>query len=364
MSDRDIARYFTLSPEEIEIANLRRGDHNRLGFAVQIGYLHFPGRPYNAEEKVPDRVLSYIAGQLKVSPVLIKDYARIRDTTRREHLAEIRKALGFRSFDRQEYKELSDYLLPIAMITDKSMVLVDALVQEMRARKIVIPAMYAVERLVWTVRKRAQAPTDFVKPRWEKYVFQDNGINKRYYEICALSELRNHLRSGDVWVTGSRQFKNFEEYLLTAEAWDAMCQAGDLPVAVPTNIDLYLESRKQQLHDQLQVVSKLIKKNKLPDASLQDGKLRIAPLQKIVPDEVEELIRRAYGLLPRIKLTDLLVEVDTWTGFSRHFTHLHTRSEAKDKIVLFAAILAEGINLGLVKMAEDRRTLHGYLGLY
>ncbi len=35
-----------------------------------------------------------------------------------------------------------------------------------------------------------------------------------YYELCALSELKNALRSGNIWVQGSRQFKGFEDYLL------------------------------------------------------------------------------------------------------------------------------------------------------
>jgi hypothetical protein len=59
------------------------------------------------------------------------------------------------------------------------------------------------------------APTGFVKPRWEQQVFaQDGGIDRRFYELCALSELKNALRAGDMWVPGSRQFKDFEEYLL------------------------------------------------------------------------------------------------------------------------------------------------------
>ncbi len=39
----------------------------------------------------------------------------------------------------------------------------------------------------------------------------DAGIDRRYYELCALSELKNALRSGDIWVQGSRQFKDFED---------------------------------------------------------------------------------------------------------------------------------------------------------
>lgn len=56
------------------------------------------------------------------------------------------------------------------------------------------------------------APTEFIKPRWQKLVMTDTGIDRRYYELCALSELKNALRSGDIWVQGSRQFKDFEDY--------------------------------------------------------------------------------------------------------------------------------------------------------
>ncbi|WP_268619603.1 hypothetical protein, partial [Escherichia coli] len=42
------------------------------------------------------------------------------------------------------------------------------------------------------------------------------------YEICALSELKNALRSGDIWVKGSRQFRDFDDYLLPAEKFAAL----------------------------------------------------------------------------------------------------------------------------------------------
>lgn len=63
----------------------------------------------------------------------------------------------------------------------------------------------------------ADAPTEFIRKRWEKVVVNGDVIDRRYYELCALSELKNALRSGDVWVEGSRQFKDFDEYLVPAE---------------------------------------------------------------------------------------------------------------------------------------------------
>lgn len=196
------------------------------------------------------------------------------------------------------------------------------------------------------------APIDFVKAKWEKHVFTEDGINRHYYEICALSELRNHLRSGDMWVVGSRQYKDFDEYLLSPEVWNELKQKNQIPLAIPTNVDQYLQERYELLETELANVIRLIQNNELPDVTIENKRIHMAQLKKAVPDEAEELAQRVYDLLPRIKLTDLLVEVDGWTRFTRHFTHLHSHAESKDKSALLTAILADGINLGLVKMAD------------
>jgi len=610
IGERELARYYTLSPEEMAVIAQRRRPSNRLGFAVQLCYLRFPGRPLHANEQVAEPILAYIAAQLDLDPAVMRDYARERDTTRREHLGEIQLTFGFRPFDAPAYRALAAWLLPTALGTDSGVALVMALVEEMRDRKIVAPALYLIERLAWETRRRAQrqvsqrltvgltpadrtrldallavaperrqtplawlrqppgkpspptilalierltsiralgldhtlarrvhqnrllqlareggryspaflarfeptrrhatlvaflietaatltdqiidlhdrlmtgylhrseqahatqfhasgkainekvrlyaavgtalitaregandpyqaiqsvlpweafvrtvaeagqlarpanfdyldhldafygqvrryapllldtlefrgappsqpllralrvlkelnaadtrkvpqgAPTAFVKPRWAGHVFTDTGIDRHYYELCALHELRNGLRSGDVWVTGSRQFKAFEDYLLPDDAWQELKDAGPLPLAIPTDVAVYLVQRRQDLHEQLATVADLMAADALPDVRLRKGKLTITPLPKAVPDAAEELAERAYARLPWVKITDLLVAVDGLTDFSRHFTHLHTGAPPRDKAALFAAILADATNLGLSKMAN------------
>ncbi|MBA3969905.1 MAG: DUF4158 domain-containing protein, partial [Gemmatimonadetes bacterium] len=56
------------------------------------------------------------------------------------------------------------------------------------------------------------APVSFVRKRWADVVYTKEGIDRRFYELCVLSELKNALRSGDMWIPGSRQFKDFEAY--------------------------------------------------------------------------------------------------------------------------------------------------------
>jgi TnpA family transposase len=80
--------------------------------------------------------------------------------------------------------------------------------------------------------------------------------------------------------------------------------------------------------------------------------MKISPLESDHPDGAKALNEIANGMLPRLKITDLLLEVDRWTHFTRHFSHLKTDEPSKDPALLLTAILADAINLGLVKMAE------------
>jgi hypothetical protein len=73
------------------------------------------------------------------------------------------------------------------------------------------------------------APVEFIRERWAKLIFTEAGPDRRYYELCALAELKNALRSGDIWVEGSRQFKNFNEYMVPAQKFTALKEANELP---------------------------------------------------------------------------------------------------------------------------------------
>lgn len=197
------------------------------------------------------------------------------------------------------------------------------------------------------------APTAFIKARWKPLVIQDQGIDRRFYEICALSELKNLLRSGDIWVKGSRQFRDFEDYLLPQDRFGQMKSNGTLPVAVDTRCDKYLAARLLHVEQQLAAVNKLAKANALPDAIITDTGLKITPQDTVVPESAQALIDITSGILPRIKITELLLDVDDWTGFTRHFVHLKTGEVPQDRTLLLSAILADAINLGLSKMAES-----------
>ena len=70
---------------------------------MQLCCLRFPGQAFTANggaAQIPRHVVEFVAEQLGIEPQAFTAYAS-RDETRREHLLELRMALGMRTFDGQ-----------------------------------------------------------------------------------------------------------------------------------------------------------------------------------------------------------------------------------------------------------------------
>ena len=62
----ELIRHYTFSESDLSIIRQRRGPANRLGFAVQLCYLRFPGVILGADEPPFPPLLRLVANQLKV----------------------------------------------------------------------------------------------------------------------------------------------------------------------------------------------------------------------------------------------------------------------------------------------------------
>jgi TnpA family transposase len=60
----ELIRKYTLSKADLAFVRQHRGDHNRLGIAVQMCSLRYPGRVLGENERPPDRLLNLVATQL------------------------------------------------------------------------------------------------------------------------------------------------------------------------------------------------------------------------------------------------------------------------------------------------------------
>jgi hypothetical protein len=144
------------------------------------------------------------------------------------------------------------------------------------------------------------------------------------------------------------QVKDFDEYLKPCATFGEQQRENQLGLAVETSAARYLDERLEHLHEAPDETRRLVAAGKPPDVGLHDIGLRISPLDDATLAEANVLRPQAYDLMPRVKITDLLLEVDQWTDF----THLKSEAKAPERTLLLTAILVDAFNLGLEKMAD------------
>jgi|GEM_PF-940901 len=127
----ELIRQYTFNETDLSIIRQRRGSANRLGFAIQLCYLRFPGVILGVDESPFPPLLRMVAAQLKV-PVESWDGYGQREQTRREHLVELQTVFGFKSFTMSHYRQAVHTLTELALQTDKGIVLASTLVENLR----------------------------------------------------------------------------------------------------------------------------------------------------------------------------------------------------------------------------------------
>ncbi|MEE1805512.1 DUF4158 domain-containing protein [Streptomyces sp. BE133] len=150
-----LERYFFLDDADREAVQAKRRSHNRLGYAVQLTSVRYLGRFMPDPRQVPVEVAEYLAEQLEIEdPSCLKLYGE-RDGTARTHAGEIQEAGGWRDFA-EVRDELSGWLDARAWTTgDGPKALFDAAAEWLRERRVLLPGVSHLARLVGTVREAA-----------------------------------------------------------------------------------------------------------------------------------------------------------------------------------------------------------------
>ena len=199
----------------------------------------------------------------------------------------------------------------------------------------------------------AHPPMAFLSPTWRKLVRADSGVDRRAYEVAVMMTLRDRLQAGDVWVEGSRAFRAFDDFLLPPDVFATRRRDGELGLAVADRFEDWRDEKTKLLETRLREVDALAAAGELPEATLTTEGLSISPIRKNENAAADAMTRRLYGMLPRLRITELLAEVHGWTGFSERFLHLRSGAPPEDILALMTALLADATNLGLARMARS-----------
>lgn len=157
------------------------------------------------------------------------------------------------------------------------------------------------------------------------------------------ASLRGALRSGYIWVKGSRRYKNFDDYLIPEKDFDKLTPA--LPLSVSADYREYITGRMTLLQSRLEEVNVMAASGELPDVEISDKGIKVSQLNNCAPVQGSPLAELVYSMLPHPKITESLDEVNSWTTFTRHFSHIKNDITRPDNRLLLANIPADFVQI-------------------
>jgi len=201
-------------------------------------------------------------------------------------------------------------------------------------------------------------PLNIVTNPWKRLVFdKENRVTKRGYTLCFLEKLQDALRRRDIYVENSDRWGDPRKKLLQGEDWLMNRAQVYRSLGYPTKPHDAVTILTRQLDAAYKQVAANFDATKVRvDNSGKQPSLTITNLEKLDEPASLNLIReRVTGLLPKVDLTELLLEIHAHTGFAHEFSHV---SEANARIndlptSICAVLLAEACNIGLEPLIKN-----------
>jgi len=99
-------------------------------------------------------------------------------------------------------------------------------------------------------------------------------------------------------VAGSRQYRDFDSYLIPPATFAALRKKGPLQLAIEAGFDCHIEERGKRLDSAIERASVLAQQGELPQVRLDENGLMILPLKAFTPPAAEVARRAGFDRLP------------------------------------------------------------------
>ncbi len=215
-------------------------------------------------------------------------------------------------------------------------------------------AAIAILKMLYTDGRRVlpdRVPIAHLAKSERELIFEDGKPDRQLYEIATFALLRDRLRSGDVWVEGSRSFRPIDEHLMPKPAFVALKEEDKLGLGVQGDGAAWLAEIQQMMDFNLKRLAWRARYGKIEGVRLENATLIVTPRVSDVPAAAEALNVEISDMYPLVEVPDLLREVHEWTGFADQFTHVRTGDAPQNISAMLAGVLADGTNLGPKRMA-------------
>jgi TnpA family transposase len=199
------------------------------------------------------------------------------------------------------------------------------------------------------------APLQFVPAAWRRALWQESGqLDRRVWELALAFAVRDALRAGDLYLAESRHHVSFWNLVYDDRRWQEERHQAYVMLDLPSDADRALDRLHSEFTQVAAAAARGLAQN--PFTMIVDGRLHLKRRDALEVSERVRAVRRMMEThLPRVRIEDLLREVDTWCHFTRTLQPLVGAPPLAARFypTLLAALVAHGTNLGIALMGES-----------
>ena len=202
-------------------------------------------------------------------------------------------------------------------------------------------------------------PSEIITPVWKRLITDKDGrISKKGYTICFLNHFLDALKRRDIYVAQADRWGDPRMKLLPETQWkmdkNRICASLGRP---ESGNDAMADLTKELDAAYRKVASNFQYNDSVHlDLSGKQPSLTVSKLDRLgETNSLRSLKGSINGLLPKVDLTELLLEIHGHTGFAGSFSHVsESGSRAKDLTTSICAVLiAEACNIGLEPLVKE-----------
>ena len=199
------------------------------------------------------------------------------------------------------------------------------------------------------------APTDFVPAGWRSALRDDRGrLRRSLWETALAVAVRDALRSGDLYLPHSRQHAGFWSLVLNERLWAASRAVCYADLGLSEQPGKHLAQLAGEIGSAARAFVDGLPTNDFARVDQDQLSLRRRDALAVTA-ELRSLRRLIESRMPRIRLEDILLDVDRCCGFTRAFRPLagYEPHGTDTYRALLATLIAHGANLGLTAMGSS-----------
>jgi TnpA family transposase len=182
----------------------------------------------------------------------------------------------------------------------------------------------------------------------------DGELQRNMWELGVAMAIKDNLRSGDLFLPQSKRYVSFWNLIYNDIEWEEKRTDAYRTLGFSINAKDAINKLVKNYDTTLKKAQANFQNNNF--ATIVNGKLKLKHDDKLERSkEIDRLQQTINSSLPKIRIEQLLMEVDQELKFTKHFVALQNSKKSPEHFYksLMAAIVALATNLGVVTMANS-----------